>query len=208
MKKAIGAILFRCTDITYAESWHRFYIPGGDSWCIWCTGRWQIIIKMFSWWDSEPKWGIVWTRCPKTIYVSSSIIELGINSAVLHYNEGECGISKVFSYFKIDNGYYMEKGSIKRNKVSIRKMDIKSSESWKTRRKKIRAGKKGIIVKEKENEPSEWYIAGWFRTFFAFLLFDFPGICRNIKHDISKTKQANVLKFSGNLSYFYRSNLN
>ena len=30
------------------------------------------------------------------------------------------------SYFKIGNRYYMEKGSIKRNKVSIRKMDIKA----------------------------------------------------------------------------------
>ena len=46
----------------------------------------------------------------------------------------------------------MEKGSIKRNKVSIRKMDIKYSESGKTRRKEIRAVKKGLIVKEKENE--------------------------------------------------------
>ena len=58
-------------------------------------------------------------------------MELGVNSAVLHYNEVACGISMVFSYFKIDNGYYMEKGGIKRNKVTIRKMDIKSSEDWK-----------------------------------------------------------------------------
>ena len=105
---------------------------------------------------------IVWTRCPKTTYVSRSIIELGVNSAVLHYNEGGCGIRNAFSYFKIDNGYYMEKGSIKRNKVSVRKMDIKSLEGGKTKRKKIRAVKKGLIVKEKENEPSESYIAGGF----------------------------------------------
>ena len=50
---------------------------------------------------------IVWTRYPKVIYVSRSIMELGLNSTVLRYNEGGCGISKVFSYFKIDNGYYM-----------------------------------------------------------------------------------------------------
>ena len=89
-------------------------------------------------------------------------MELGVNSAVLHCNEGACGISNVFSYFKIDNGYYMEKGSIKRNKVSIRKMDIKSLEGGNTRIKKIRAVKKGLIVNEKENEPSEPYIAGGF----------------------------------------------
>ena len=56
----------------------------------------------------------------------------------------------------------MEKGSIKRNKVSIRKMDIKSSEDGKTRRKEIRAVNKGLIVKEKKNESSESYIAGGF----------------------------------------------
>ena len=96
-------------------------------------------------------------------------MELGVNSGVLHYNEGARGISKVFCYFKINNGYYMEKGSIKRNKVSIRKMDIKSSEGGKTRRKKIRPAKKGLIVKEKENEPSE-FIYNW-RSLELFLLF-------------------------------------
>ena len=105
---------------------------------------------------------IVWTRSPNVIYVSRSIMELVVTSTVLRYNEGGCGISKVFSYFKIGNGCYMEKGSIKRNKASIRKMDIKSSVGGKTRRKKMRAAKKGLIVKEKENEPSESYIAGGF----------------------------------------------
>ena len=33
MKKAIGAILFHCTDITDAESRHRFCPPREDSWC-------------------------------------------------------------------------------------------------------------------------------------------------------------------------------
>ena len=79
---------------------------------------------------------IVWPSWPKTIYVSRSTIELGVNSAVLHYNEGICGISIAFSYFKIDNGYDMQKGSIKRNKIIIRKIDIKNSESGKTRGKK------------------------------------------------------------------------
>ena len=41
-------------------------------------------------------------------------------------------------------------------------MDIKSSEGGKTRRKKIRTVKKGLIVEEQENEPSESYITGGF----------------------------------------------
>ena len=73
-------------------------------------------------------------------------MNLGVNSAILHYNEGACGINNVFSCFKIDNGYYMEEGSIKRNKISIRKMNLKCSVGGKTRRKNIRAVKKGLIV--------------------------------------------------------------
>ena len=89
-------------------------------------------------------------------------MELGVNSAVLHYNEGICGISNAFLYFKIDNGYYMEKSSIKRNKISIRKMDIKCSAGGKTIRKKIRAVKKGLLFREKENGLFQSYIAGGF----------------------------------------------
>ena len=195
MKKAIGAMLFHCTDITDAESRHRFCPPDEDSWCKYkkdmVTGKstykktinlpkWiysiirpvfdaladdELLSKCFHGETQNPNEAfnnIVWTRCPKTIYVSRSVMELGVNSAVLHYNERTCGISNVFSYFEIDKGYYMEKGSIKRNKVSVRKMDIKSSEGGKAKRKKIRAVKKGLIVKEKESEPSESYIAGGF----------------------------------------------
>ena len=82
-------------------------------------------------------------------------------------------------------------------------MDIKSSEGRKTRRKKIRAAKKDLILKEKENKPCEPYIAEGFENFFCFFTtFDFPSVCRNIKHDISKTKQAKILKFSENVLTF------
>ena len=121
---------------------------------------------------------IVWTRCPKTIYVSRSIMDLGLNSAVLHYNEGACGIGNVFSYFKIDNGHYIEQDSIKRNKISIREINVKCSEGGKTRINKIRAVKKGLKVIEQENEPSESYITGAFLNVFCFsTTFDFPDIC-------------------------------
>ena len=83
-------------------------------------------------------------------------MELGVNSAVLDYNEEACSIDtsehyllwallggcfsvlamNVWSYFEIGNGYYMEKGSIKRDKISIKKLAIKGSESGKTKRKK------------------------------------------------------------------------
>ena len=56
----------------------------------------------------------------------------------------------------------MERGTIQKNTKSIKKADIKSSEKTKKRRKHIRAIHKGLIVKEKEQEPAESYIAGGF----------------------------------------------
>lgn len=72
---------------------------------------------------------IIWTRCLQTFCVS-------VNSEILHYDKGSCGTSNVLSYFKIRNGYYMEQGHIKKNKISIRKMNIKTSDSLKKIRKK------------------------------------------------------------------------
>ena len=195
MKKAIGAILFHCTDISDDESRHRFCPPGEESWCKYkkdiATGKdtykksinlpkWihdiirpvfdaladdELLSKCFHGETQNPNEAfnnIIWTRCPKTIYVNRSVLELGVNSAVLHYNEGASGISDVFSYFNITSGIYMEKGNMAKNKTSIKKMNIKTSESGKKRRKRLRAVRKGLLVKEKENEPTESYIAGGF----------------------------------------------
>ena len=71
-------------------------------------------------------------------------------------------LAMYFCILKLIMVIIWKKGSIKRNKISIRKMDIKCSESGKTRRKKIRAVKKGLIIKEKGNEPFESHIAGGF----------------------------------------------
>ena len=137
MKKAIGAILFHCTDVADAESQHHFWLPGEDSWCKYkkdiVTGKstykktinlpkWiphiirpvsdaladdELLSKCFHGETQNPNEAfnnIVWTGCPKIIYGSRPIMELGVNSAVLHYNKGACNISNVFSYFKIYNG--------------------------------------------------------------------------------------------------------
>ena len=77
---------------------------------------------------------IVSTRFPKTMYVSRSIMEVGVNSTFLHFNEGACAIKNILPYFKIGNSCYVGKVSIKRIKISVRKMDRKTSESGKTRR--------------------------------------------------------------------------
>ena len=44
---------------------------------------------------------IIWNKCPKNIYVSRTILELGVYSAILEFNEGSFGVDLVFKQYGI-----------------------------------------------------------------------------------------------------------
>ena len=46
---------------------------------------------------------IIWSRVPKSIFVSKPIIELGTYSAILHFNDGTNGILQVLHYFNMSD---------------------------------------------------------------------------------------------------------
>ena len=48
--------------------------------------------------SSEVFHSIVWTRCPKNIFIVSRTFKAFINSAVIHYNDSGDGIKSVLSY--------------------------------------------------------------------------------------------------------------
>ena len=104
---------------------------------------------------------VVWTRCPKNIFIGRRTFELSLNSAVLHYNDGSNGMQAVLNYFGL-NGKATVVKSIERDRRCVEKIMKKSSEIGKKQRKKLRAIKKGYLDKEKENEKSESYVAGGF----------------------------------------------
>ena len=39
--------------------------------------------------------GLIWKRCPKDIFVSKNVIEIGVSSAIIHFNDGCAGIIPV-----------------------------------------------------------------------------------------------------------------
>ena len=51
--------------------------------------------------NNEDLNSIIWSRVPKSIFVSKPIIEMGTYSAILHFNDGSNGILQVFDYFNI-----------------------------------------------------------------------------------------------------------
>ena len=62
---------------------------------------------------------IIWNKCPKNVYLGRSVLEIGTNSAVLDFNDGSFGMSSVFKYFGISNGYCSDQLSVNRDKACI-----------------------------------------------------------------------------------------
>ena len=104
---------------------------------------------------------LIWTRCPKNVFVSRSTFEIGINSAVLHFNDGENGIKSVFNYFGLSGKLFLEK-SEKKDNARNKQMKRKLTDRVKKRRKRLRTIKKGFLDNEKELEKEDSYIPGGF----------------------------------------------
>ena len=105
--------------------------------------------------------GVVWSRCPKRVFINKRTFEIGINSAVLHYNDGEKGLLEVLSYFGL-SGSITVHNSAKRDKNRISRMKRKSGQKDRTQRKNLRSIKKGYLDEEKLAEKTESYSAGAF----------------------------------------------
>ena len=94
---------------------------------------------------------IVWKKCPKNIYVSRTILELGVYSAILEFNEGSFGVDLVFKQYGILCSQPFLKLSYRRDSSRVKTLDKKSTDVAKQRRKTIRTIKKGLIDIEDSN---------------------------------------------------------
>lgn len=92
--------------------------------------------------DNESFNGIVWTRCPKRVYVTRKTLEIGVNSGIIEFNEGKTGIEKVMKKAGLVVGHLQSLQNdkvLKRHTVTIRR---KSSSPVKRQRKNLRAVRK------------------------------------------------------------------
>ena len=75
-----------------------------------------------------------------------------MKSAVVEFNEGANGVIRVFEKLGIDIGKETVGSTVKKNKTRIKKMNLKTLDSTKKRRKQLRKVKKGLLDKERERE--------------------------------------------------------
>ena len=180
MKKAAGAMLWHCTDFENSEFRHRYCSKVEGSWCKYQQNpdykhsinlaKWihDLLLPVFKSLSedellrkcqhgetqnsNEAINNVIWTKCPKSVYVGRSVLEMGTNSAVLEFNEGSSGVSSVFQHFGITNGYSFNLLSEKRDRERVAKSSKKTNKEGKQKRKTIRAVKKGYIDKEKDKD--------------------------------------------------------
>ena len=63
----------------------------------------------------------IWNKIPKEVFVGRKVLEIGINSAIIEYNDGSAGIFDVLEYFGIrSRGLLREKGTLNRNTKRIK----------------------------------------------------------------------------------------
>ena len=69
---------------------------------------------------------VVWTRCPKNVFIERKTFQISINLAVLHYNDGSCGLNAVLGHFALHGEVIAEK-SIPRDRQHVAGMEKRSS---------------------------------------------------------------------------------
>ena len=194
MKKAVGAILYHCTNFDNPNIRHAMCPRDEKTWCKWQldklnnTNKHKDKINLPIWIHSTLKPifqelfddsllqkclhgqtqnaneafnGVIWSRCPKNIFVSRKTFEMGINSAVLHFNDGGEGVKSVFKQFGLSGGITSKKllnADIKR----VQQMSVKASSKGIRQRKKLRKIQKGIADDESAKEKDSSYIPGGF----------------------------------------------
>ena len=193
LKKAIGAVLYHCTDFTEDETRHQFCPPFTDSWCkyqadkingtnnykkkpglpkiiydfirpVFISLSDEELLKKFlhgkTQNNNESLNEVIWKKCPKDVFVGRVTLEIGVASAVLNFNDGSSRVLNVLNPLKIEPGKFTTEFCGKRDSERVTKMDLKSSDQTKPRRKQLRAQPKG-----------EWR-RGILSAFFQYLIFN------------------------------------
>ena len=89
-------------------------------------------------------------------------LEMGVNSAILSFNEGTAGLKRVFEYLNMTRGVKTASGSLKKDKRRLSNMERKEKSPIKKRRVQLRGISKGWIDREQELEAEKSYASGSF----------------------------------------------
>ena len=103
---------------------------------------------------------IIWQKCPKSNFVSREVLEIGVSSAVICYNDGFYGLNMIFGNLGIEYGSYFRSDSQLKDNMRIKNMDKKTEKEIMQIRKINRGIRKGYIDTDREKEGGDSYATG------------------------------------------------
>ena len=94
----------------------------------------------------------IWQKCPKEINVGRDLIEIAVNSSVLHYNDGPVSVLSVLQKLNLPAGTFCLSGLTRRWKSRIKNINYKSNESAKKAEKDSEQLKKDLLIKKRSQK--------------------------------------------------------
>ena len=184
MKKAIGAVLYHCSEANDPEARHMYCDRTEGTWCkYWKSNIMGTIynekpgipravkLKITPIFEdlskdellerclhgntqnnNEAINAIIWKKLPKDIFVGRKMLEIGISSAVINFNDGACGMQPVYKKLGLLNGYFMNNYCRNHDMLRIKESVRKSSLICKASRKRLHASRKGYQDKNNDDE--------------------------------------------------------
>ncbi|XP_065650410.1 uncharacterized protein LOC136078561 [Hydra vulgaris] len=157
MKKFIWATLFHNTNFFDENVRHQFFPRNKDSWCLWQADKitvWHdlttdlLLLKCLHGQTqnrNECLNSMVWKKCPKEIFVSRKLLEIGICSAIIEFNDGKSGLTPIIQVLGLPVSKFMLNAFRKSDTDRIKNIQRKSSTKGIRMRKKLRAIRKGFL---------------------------------------------------------------
>ena len=177
MKKGVLAVLWHCTDLPDIGDRHKFCPRQQDSWCkYWQTKQdyissvslpvavHKVIYPIFQNLCDNELLGrcldgttqnsneavnqIVWKKCPKDTFISRIVLEIGVASVVINFNDGMSGFEKLFSRLNLSFGVIINSGAIEKDQQRIKNMNNKFQET-KNEKEKAKSCQKELYRQRK-----------------------------------------------------------
>ena len=231
MKKSVLAVLWHCTDISNSKERHQFCPRTSQSWCkYWHNNIYykpsinlqnaiknilkntflalrsdDLLSRCLDGATQNPNNAfnqIFCKKCPKV----KKVLDIGVTSAEINYNDGLRGFTRFFNYLQLLPGSFMIQGSWKKDISRVKKMIKNSTPKQKMARRNRRCIRKGNIDKEKEKETVDSYVSGNFKIMFLnfearILHCTFLTDCKQQIIHIFLTRYPINFKFSGLFLY-------
>ena len=78
---------------------------------------------------------VIWSRCPKSIFVGRRRLEIAVSASTIVFNSGEVARASIYDKLDLETGAYTNYGMRVQDKQRITDSMIKSSNSKKLQRK-------------------------------------------------------------------------